>query len=78
MALEKELQTYEKLMPDLLQEAGKYVVILGDEVLGTFDTLDDALKAGYARYELEPFMVKRIDPLERAMVITRLSSPCPA
>ena len=79
MGLEKELETFERLKPELLlRESGKYAVILGDELLGTYDTLDDALQAGYAKYKLAQFMVKRVDPFERAMVITRLSAPCPA
>jgi hypothetical protein len=66
-ALEKELRTYHRELPRLLADAeGKFAVIHGDEVSGTWETYEDALQAGYDRYQLTPFLVKKVsaDALE--------------
>jgi hypothetical protein len=65
MALEHESQLYrskvvELLGPDDVNE-GKFVVIRGDEVDGPFDLWEDALKAGYGRHGLTPFLVQKIE-----------------
>lgn len=71
MALELELQTFEKHLPELLQEAGKYVLIRGEEIAGTFDSYSDALKAGYAKYKLDEFLIKQIAPIGTVMSFSR-------
>lgn len=48
----------------LLAEEGKYAVIGGDELLGVYSTYDDALKIGYEKRKLEPFLVKKIQAVE--------------
>ena len=77
MALEKELQTYEKLKPTLLAEAGKFAVISSEELLGVYETYDDALKIGYEKCKLNPFLVKRIQAVEPVNFFTRAIEPCP-
>ena len=77
MALEKELETYKNKLPELLAEEGKYVLIKGDEVVGTFAAYEDALKSGYERFGLEPFLVKQIHLIEQVQFVTRLLDlPC--
>ncbi len=71
MALEKELATYRAKLPDLLQDEGKFVVIHGDTIEGTYDTYLDALKVGYSTCGLSPFMVKEVHLVERALYFTR-------
>lgn len=71
MALETELQTYEKHLPELLQEAGKYVLIKGSAVEGTYDSYTDALKAGYEKFKLDVFLVKQIAPVGTVMSFSR-------
>ncbi len=71
MALEKELETYRKMLPTLLQDQGKFVVICGEEVLGTFVDYGDALSAGYKKYGLKPFLVKKIEEVETPQRFTR-------
>ena len=44
MALEKEIETYNRELPNLLAEQGKFVVIHGDKIIGTFVSYEDALK----------------------------------
>jgi hypothetical protein len=64
MALERELETYRKHLPELLGQQGKYVLISGDKVDSIWDTQEDALQAGYDRFGLEPFLVKEIAEVE--------------
>ena len=77
--LDKEIETYNKLLPQLLAHQGKFVLIKGEEQAGTFDTYQDALEAGYAKYKLEPFLVKQISPAEQIAFFTRnIGRVCPA
>lgn len=64
MALERELALYNEHLLELLPNEGKYVVIKGEEVLDVYDTLDDALGAGYERYGDVDFLVKQIHAVE--------------
>jgi hypothetical protein len=77
--LERERQTYEEKKTELLAgAAGKYVVIHGDQVIGVWDTQDDALRAGYERFGLEPFLVKQVTEVEPVHYFTRDIPICPA
>lgn len=78
MALEKELATYKAKLPELKAQAGKYVLIQADSVIDTFNTYEDALKEGYSRAGLQPFLVKRIEALENALFISRFIQPIDA
>ena len=75
MALEKELETYHLKLPELKADEGKFVVIHDDEVAGTFTSAEDAIKAGYEKYKLEPFLVKQIKMIELAQFISRFVDP---
>ena len=61
MALEREMETYDRKLPDLLEHRGRYVVIIGDDVIGVYDT-GDALEVGYDHRKdpHEGFMVQKI------------------
>src|SRR5947209_13092637 len=78
MSLEREIETYRLKLPELLAHKGKYVVIYGEEILGTFDGLGDAMRAGYHRTLEEPFLVRRIAEEEPVLVSTRNLRPCPS
>lgn len=71
MALERELETYKAKLPTLNAEEGKFALVIGGD-LEVFRTYDDAIGAGYSRYGLGPFLVKRIQVFERAQFIPRL------
>jgi hypothetical protein len=76
MTLEKELATYQAKLPELKQQhEGKFVLIHGDEVVDTYSSYDDALKEGYRRFGLEPFLVKQIHSVEPIYYATRPISP---
>ena len=65
MALEPELKTYERLKPELLQQEGQFAVIAGDSLLGVYSTYSDALKIGYEKCRLSPFLVQKIQRTNR-------------
>jgi hypothetical protein len=64
VALERELETYKRALPELLHNAGKYVLIYGGLVIGTLISYDKALEEGYRLFGLEPFLVKEIQANE--------------
>ena len=71
MALEKEMETYRRELPNLLSQAGKFVLIHDDAVVDVYGTYEDALKAGYKLARLQPFLVKQIQATEQVQFITR-------
>ncbi len=61
MALETELATYHANLLEMLpQNEGRFVVIKDQEILGAFEDYEKALEAGYERYGLVPFLVKKL------------------
>lgn len=75
MALEKELETYKKKLAELTAFEGKFVLIHGYEIVDTFSSYEDAIKEGYARFKLEPFLVKQISSIEQVQFISRFVEP---
>jgi len=75
MALDKELATYQAKLPEMKQHEGKYVLIHGESVVDFFSTYEDAIKAGYQQFKLEPFLVKRVLTTEPVLYITRSIVP---
>ena len=75
MALEKELQTYKAKLPELVANEGKFVLIQGEEVVDVYGTYEDAIKAGYDKFKLGPFLVKQIQSVEQIQFISRFV-PC--
>ena len=75
MALEKELQTYKEKLPELVADEGKFVLIHGDNVIDVYGTYEDAIKAGYEKFQLGPFLVKQIQSVEQVQYISRFV-PC--
>lgn len=77
MPLEKELETFNRELPNLRADNGKFVLIHGDQIVGIFGTYEDALKEGYQNFELAPFLVKQIQEAQQIQFITRmLDAPC--
>jgi hypothetical protein len=71
MPLEKELETYKKKLPEWKSQEGKFVLIHGEEIVDFFSTYEDAIKSGYQKYKLDPFLVKRIHATEPIFFISR-------
>lgn len=78
-AFETELKTFADNLPSLLSHDGKFVVIKGSEILGTYDSYGDALTAGYTKYGAgTPFLVQKIAPVQTVAFSTRAIVACPA
>lgn len=73
MALEKELETFNRELPNLLAQngEGKFVVICGKEVTGIYEAYADAIKVGYEKCGLNPFLVKKIQTVEQVQYFSR-------
>ena len=76
--LRKEIETYNRLLPTMLDRQGKYALVKGSELIDVFESYDDALKAGYAKFQLAPFLVKLIAPAEQVSYFTRDLAACPS
>lgn len=77
--LEAEMATYKRLLPTLLSEQGKFALIFDGNLIGTFTSYEDALKVGYERCGIKPFLVKRISVEEQISYFTRdIGRPCQA
>jgi hypothetical protein len=78
MALEKELEVYQRELPKLLSNEGKFVVISGETVEGFWDTYEDALKVAYQKLgTTTPFLVKRIEKVEKVYFFAQPFDACP-
>ena len=71
MALEQEMETYRHQLAELQTYEGKFALIHGTQVVGVFGTYEDALKEGYEKFGLEPFLVKQIHAVEQVQHFTR-------
>lgn len=76
MALEKELETYQKHLHEWADKEGQFVLIRDEEIGGFFTSYEDAIKEGYEKYNLTPFLVKQVNSFERVHFISRLVDPC--
>lgn len=78
MALETELGVYRSKLPQWAEHEGKFVLIHGEEVVNFFSTYEDAIKVGYDKFKLEPFLVKQVQAVERVQFISRYIEPVSA
>ncbi len=79
MALEHELETFQRELPTLLQSEGnrgKFALVYGDAVSGVFTTVDEALDVGYELFGLKSFLVKEITDREESQFFSRNVSRC--
>jgi hypothetical protein len=76
MFLDRELKTYGRELNQLLVHEGKFALVHGEEVSDVFDTFEDAVRAGYQRFGLDPFMVKQIHAIEQVQYFSSRVTPC--
>ena len=73
MAFEAEIERYNELLPELLQSSrGKFVVIKDRELLGVFDSNDDAYEAGLNRYGLTGFLLRPVREKQQVVSLPAL------
>ncbi len=59
--LAQEYAVFESKREELeAAHTGKYVLIKSDEIIGTFDTLDDALRIAVKRFGRGPYLIEEI------------------
>jgi hypothetical protein len=67
-SLEKEVATYRRRLPKLLEHEGQFVLIKGNKVLGIWPDRESALIAGYKRVSLRGgFLVQEIRAVEKVV-----------
>lgn len=76
--LQKELEAYKKILPSIVDRVGHYALIKGDDLVEIFASYEDALKEGYKRFGIDPFLVKQIEVTQSIHYFSRDLSPCPA
>ena len=64
-----EKKAYENALPDLLKEESKFALVKGENVVGVYESYEDALKFGYEKFGLESFFIKRIQQIEKPIYI---------
>ena len=63
--LDPELKTFERHRDELLGKAeGQFVLIHRDQIVGIFDTQNDAIQHGYRALGNTPFLVKQVLKIE--------------
>jgi hypothetical protein len=68
--LDDEIETYERHKPELLAKAqGKYVLIKGENIIGIYDTDNEAINQGYRQLGHVPFLARRIQEEPEIVVI---------
>ena len=61
MALDKELELFAKMKPELLKNhEGKFALIRGEEFIGAYDSAENAYAEGVKRFGCESFLVKKV------------------
>lgn len=76
--LSAEVQAFEKMLPELMKHAGKFALIHGNTLAGVYTAYEDALKIGYEKYGVTPFLVRKIAQTQHIAFISRMIVPCPA
>ena len=72
MALETETKAFEHMLDtELAGHQGKYALVIGHELAGTYEAYTDALNAGYEKAGLAPFLVKQVTALPAVANFTR-------
>ena len=73
-----EIATYDKNVGSWRDREGKFVLIRGTDVVGFYDTYEQALTEGYSRFGVAPFLVKEIRHPAQAHFVSRLVAPTSA
>ncbi len=72
--LAEEVATYAAEKDSLVRDSlGKYVVISGNKILGTWDSYEEALEAGYTHVGLKPFLVREVRLVDEVHYIYRVT-----
>jgi len=75
MPLEQELKFFSTIRQELLDQKheGKFALIKGSELLGTYDHQEEAYAQGVAKFGCEPFLIKQVlreEPTENSPALS--------
>jgi hypothetical protein len=74
MALELELDAFARMKEQLLTAyEDKFVLLKGEQFLGSYDTAEAAYNAGVGAFGQEPFLVKKVSRVEQVFTNHALS-----
>jgi hypothetical protein len=74
MMLDEERAYYDEHLAEWLHQfAGRFVLIKGSALIGTYDTQADALAEGARRFGLAPFLVRRVEQTSSEVQIPALT-----
>lgn len=72
--LEKERKYFEQNRKQwVARYPGKFVLIKGEELIGTFDKPEDALAEGARQFGLDSFLVRKIQEVDEPIYIPALT-----
>jgi hypothetical protein len=72
--LAEEMATYRDRLPELLGgQEGEYVLIKGTHVVGVFHDRSQALREGYRRFGVVPFLVRQITSSETVVYLPNVA-----
>ena len=69
--IEQALETYEKSYAEIIRNLGKYVLIKGNSIVEYFASYRDAVRAGYERFGITDFLVKRVQQEDEPISVMR-------
>ena len=73
VALQQDLDFYHEKLPEWGEHEGKYSLIHDRQLVDFYSSYDDAIKVGYSKFGLKPFLVKQVHALEQVQFISRFS-----
>ena len=72
--LAEEMGTYRDHLPELLQrQEGRYVLVKGTDVAGIFGDRSAALREGYRRFGIVPFLVRQVAASEPVVYLPNVA-----
>ena len=75
LELEKELEVYRDRLHEWESIEGKFVLICSSEIVDFYDDYTDAVRAGYEKFGIAPFLVKKVAQQRQVHKITRFCAP---
>lgn len=61
MDISKDIAAFERLLPKLEQEhAGKWILIVDEELVQAFETFEDAASEAVVRFGRGPFLIRQV------------------
>jgi len=76
MALETEIAAFERQREELEKHhKGKFVVLRGEEMIGAFDTFDNAAREAVSRFGRGPYLIPQVSAPPPAMPASVMYRP---